>query len=449
MAYSNIKLPDGKIQRVSHPVDWSDDQIKEAVYKYMPQYKMPSKKDNAQNTGNLDDFKNKLKSMLTESAIGSVGNISQNVASSLLPQNESSQQFAKGYGQAVPRSLASGARSISQLFGKELSPEIQQQNPESLMESLGQGGGKALAYGSMAAPIVAGAEALAPAAIPEFASLLAGSGTAGAALSPKGERTSGALEFAAPVAAFKALSPTLKLFTPKSLASAFRNVVPEKTYGKIQEQYGKVKKSLEDVFDFVSDQSKERGISKVGELDEDIFKNALDYGYKTRSFKTLVEKAKTGDYDSVRRLYSRLGEMGEKAGKGNDWEKKEMMDEIRQDINSGLSEHFKNTGHKDLSQWLDAAKNGWSQLIKTYHTNPTIRKLVSSNQEVPETLKPLMKNRKDIKNVLKVHPEAQKDIDAVKTKEAFKNAYEKLKSRGLTGGILLSGAKYLKGKSED
>ncbi len=374
-----------------------------------------------------------LRSMFANALSRQLGQIGQYAASSVLPDD-----VAKGFGNAVPQSLLSGIRGAGQLFDQDLLPEIEEQSPESFGEAAGQVLGKATGYGALASPFIAAGEA----AIPGVIGSLLGSGTAGAVLSPTGERLEGAAEFAAPVAAGKALAPVLS-FGGKSLGAALRKVTPKKTYTKIQDQYDAIKNSLQDIFQFVEKQSEERGIKNVGELNDDIFDTAIEYGPRTKSFKLLIDRARKGDYKDVRRFYSKAGEISRKSGKANDWEKKEIFDEIQHDINDGLSEHFKNTGHSDLAQWLDAAKNGWRQMIDTFEKHPSIRELVGDNKLVPSTLNPLTEDSVRMRKLLKANPDVAADIEAIKQKEAFKKAWEKTKKRAITAGGLALGSKFL------
>src|SRR5690606_7366532 len=361
-----------------------------------------------------------------------------------LDAQEKINPLLKGFSEEIPRTFAKGTSAIGQLFGNEIFPGVESTDPQSASEMLGQALGKGIGYGAMAAPFVAGSEAI----IPGIIGTLGGSALAGAALSPSGERLSGAAEFAAPVAAIKAIEPLAK-FGFKSALASMRKVTPEKTYNKIVDKYDEFKGALENIFDFVSKQAKERGISQVSELPDEVIDTALSYGSKTRSFQSLAEKARTGDYDAIRKFYTQLGEIERKAAKAKDWEKEDIFSELKQMINEGLESHFAVTGHKDLAQWLNHARNGWRDLKQTFESPhmPAIRKLVGENREFPTSLTPLLKKSVSREKLFKAVPELQKDIETYLQKESFKKAWEKAKKLGITSSALFLGGK-LTGKSE-
>jgi len=369
-----------------------------------------------------------LKQSLMDIGTQMLGGTGESLAKNLLPQG-----LARGYGQQTGRSLEKAGKGLTQLISDEDIPKVKEYVPQNIQELIGQIGGGIGANVGAAAPLIAAGEALAPAALGEFLpSLLSASG-AGAALSPKGERMQGAMEYAAPMAAFKATEPLIGSLL-KALKAHRRKVMPENTYDKLVQAYDNKKNVLGDIFQFVSNEAKQRGIEKVGEIPPEVFEMAEEYGLKTPSYKLLLKNAKTGDYDAVRRLYSRAGEFERKAEKSQDWEKAHVFNEIKQLINDGLSEHFKQTGHPDLGQWLDYTRQGYRRLQNLYKSpfEPKIRKLVGENREYPETLKPLTRNARSTKALLDAHPEVAHDIEAYNTLKQFEEKLKKAKARGKT-----------------
>lgn len=203
----------------------------------------------------------------------------------------------------------------------------------------------------------------------------------------------------------------------KSIKSALRPVDVEKTYGGIQKAYEEANSKLGNLFEFVTKQAKDRGIENVGKIDETFIDDAKNLLPASKTNKKLISNAGEGNYESIRKLYSKIGQYRRNA---KDFETAELYDDLRDRINDSLKNHFISTGNKDLSQWLDAAKSGYSQLKQTYESTPMLRKLVGESQEIPETLKPLMKKNTEMARIRELHPEIEKDIAAQNTRKNLK-----------------------------
>lgn len=203
----------------------------------------------------------------------------------------------------------------------------------------------------------------------------------------------------------------------KSIKSALRPVDVEKTYGGIQKAYEEANSRLGNLFEFVTKQAKDRGIENVGKIDETFIDDAKNLLPASKTNKKLISNAGEGNYESIRKLYSKIGQYRRNA---KDFETAELYDDLRDRINDSLKNHFISTGNKDLSQWLDAAKSGYSQLKQTYESTPMLRKLVGESQEIPETLKPLMKKNTEMARIRELHPEIEKDIAAQNTRKNLK-----------------------------
>ena len=381
------------------------------------------------------DLSSFFKKGITQSLVNTLGDIGAQTTGAF-----GNEDYGRGVGQGVSQSILSGSSGIGKLTNLYDMPKPDLPLSDSIIQSLGQTVGQGAGYGAMTAPFVYGAGAIAPEVAGTLLPELIGAGTAGAAMSQPGERVSGALENAAPLALFKGLAPLVKYGT-KGAKAYFSKVVPEETYKKIITQHNQISDRLSNIFNFVKNQAKERGINKIEGLDDDLFKNALEIGPKTKEYKTLVEKAQTGDYEQLRKLYSRADKYSRKAAKAENWEKQELFDEIKEMINDGLEEHFANTGHKDLSQWLGAAKSGWSQLKEMYGTENVIKKLVGPNKEIPKTLEPLTKNSTSMNRLMAAHPDVAKDLETLQTQEDFAKALKKAIGLAKSSGVLYLGSK--------
>lgn len=373
-----------------------------------------------------DSLGDAIRKSLFNRFVGDIGRAAQPAAEMFAPKS-----VAKGFTQAVPRTFMSGARNISQLLGSDFIPEIKQQSPQSAGETFGKLLGQGAAYGVMAEPIASSVSGLIPDAAGSLLPKILGGATAGATLSPRDERIEGALEFAAPVLAYKAVEPLAK-FGTKAIKSSFHKVKPEETYNKLIDLHDSIENRLGNIFEFVGEQAKKRGVDNVKQILPEAYSAAREHGIKSQAFKNLVDKAEKGNYDSIRRLYSRISDFERKADKAGQWEKVEEFQNIKDLINQGLSEHFEQAGHKDLTQWLDAARKGYRQLKNTFvnRQKGAIKNLIGENREFPETLKPLMKKSIPIQNLLDAAPEVKSDVMKAIQKNEVAEALSKMKKRG-------------------
>lgn len=231
--------------------------------------------------------------------------------------------------------------------------------------------------------------------------------------------------YAAGLGAIKGLGAGLK-----GAKLAIRPVDVEKTYGGIQEAYNNENKRLGDMFSYVSKEMKNRGIEKVGQIDKDFIEDARKILPASSTNKILLEKVEKGNYDDIRKLYTKVGK---KIRSAKDDDVRELYEDLRTRINNGLLRHAEQAGQKDLSNVLNEAKSGYSQLKKTYESTPWLRSLVGEKQEIPSSLEPLKKKSAAVSRIKELHPEIEKDIGA-------QNVRKNLKRLGI-GAALYKGYK--------
>jgi hypothetical protein len=195
----------------------------------------------------------------------------------------------------------------------------------------------------------------------------------------------------------------------KAAKLAIRPVDVEKTYGGIQEAFNAENKKLGDMFSYVSDEMKNRGIENVGQIDKTFIQDARNILPSSKTNKILLDKVELGNYDDIRKLYTKIGK---KIRTAKDDDVKELYEDLRDRINEGIQNHAEKTGQSDLSSMLNEAKSGYANLKKTYESTPMLRKLVGESQEIPQTLAPLMKKNTQMARIRKLHPEVEKDIAA-------------------------------------
>lgn len=218
--------------------------------------------------------------------------------------------------------------------------------------------------------------------------------------------------YAAGLGAIKGVKGALK-----GAKLAVRPVDVEDTYGVIQEAYNKKNKELGDMFKYVSQEMKNRGVANVGQIDKDFIKDAKEILPSTKTNRILLDKVEQGNYDDIRKLYTKVGK---KIRTAKDDDVRELYLDLRDRINNGLTRHAEKTGQTDLSDILNQTKSGYANLKKTYESHPVLKNLVGEKQEVPETLKPLMKNNAAMQRIRQMHPEVEKDIAATNVRKNLK-----------------------------
>jgi outer membrane lipoprotein SlyB len=192
-------------------------------------------------------------------------------------------------------------KSLAGIKGEYYEPEIVPEG-EGFAYGLGEMLGQAPLYGAIAAPIAASGGAL---GAPIIGGLLGGA-VAGAATTP-GDVPGRAL--GAAMGAIPAAIPGLKL--PNVIKTLMTKSEPRKLGLQIQSSHDAKKAAAQKLYNTVSEEAGKRGISKV-QMDKDLINQAMDYLPETKASRDLINKASTGDYDSVRTLQSDLRKRAEK-----------------------------------------------------------------------------------------------------------------------------------------
>lgn len=204
-----------------------------------------------------------------------------------------------------------------------------------------------------------------------------------------------------------------------------------------------------DAFKLVSDEVNDRGINKIHGIHENQINDLKQYFPVTRASVNLINDAKSGDYNALRKvqtdLYSRA-----KKNLGSDFESDRLkgaeMLEKRNDINDMISNHLKNTGNHDLNELLNLARNDWSTLQNTYYnenmSNSLINMFNKKFRKTPKNLINLLSEESlPIKNLLDFHPGLDKKLGGYKVQQ---NVLKILKNYGLPVGTALGGYEYAK-----
>ncbi len=214
-----------------------------------------------------------------------------------------------------------------------------------------------------------------------------------------------------------ALSPLSKLMPhiTSEISKGISKIKPESPYKFIQKSYDVKEKGLSDIFSNVSKEANKANI-KIN-LPKNLISEIKKIGPKTDKFNNFVDKAKSGDYDALRKLQSELFTRGKTYTKSQLASENDFgahLFEQRAKLNDSIIKSLENSGRHDLAEKLTEAKHGWKKLEDLYHSNPIISKLVGSERETPLTFNPLRKESTFIKNLKEEHPEIQNKLNNIR-----------------------------------
>lgn len=199
-------------------------------------------------------------------------------------------------------------------------------------------------------------------------------------------------------------------------------------------------------FKKVSDEINNRGISQIP-IEEKTIDEIRDFFPKTKQANALLDKARSGDYNSLRKVQSDLYTKGKNSLKSpleSERLRAEEMFEKRDDINQSISNHLKNMGQHDLNEILNKARTDYRTLQKVYYhpkINNAIVDLVDSDtRKIPKNLiKILQEESKPMQELRDFHPGLEKNISSYILK---KNSLSYLKKYGLPVGAATLALKY-------
>lgn len=300
-------------------------------------------------------------------------------------------------------------------------PNFLNPNPESTLESAGQTIGN---IGSGLLLPGAGAYRGAKATEGILSKLLSGA-TQGAALGYAGNednRGIGALTGAltGSLGSIPAVASALK--------SAYKN-----PFHLIQEAHDTQDKFLSKIFSDVSKEAKKSDI-KI-EIPKKLLKEISETGAPTKAFDALLNKAKKGDYDSLRKLQHELflrGKSKRSSGIPSESDMGDLIFEQRDELNGLISNALHARGRSDLAEQLDTARQGWRELENTFYSNPTIAKLVGAKREVPLSFSTLRKQSTSNKNL----QQAVEGLDErMKLNKKSRDIAKLITAIGVTGGL--------------
>lgn len=234
-----------------------------------------------------------------------------------------------------------------------------------------------------------------------------------------------------------ALSPISKLLPgiQSGISKGVQKIKPESPYHFIQKAYDVKEKELSNIFSNVSKEANRENI-KI-DLPKNLINEIKKTGPKTDRFNNFVDKAKSGDYDALRKVQSELFARGKNYSKSHLASENDFgahLFEQRAKLNNAIIKSLEEAGRPDLAEQLTKAREGWRNLEETYHANPIISKLVGEEREVPFTFGALRKESSFIKNLKNEHPEIQRKLNNIRRAKQVSTALAGLGLKALYSG---------------
>ncbi len=204
-------------------------------------------------------------------------------------------------------------------------------------------------------------------------------------------------------------------------------------------------------FETVSNEVNNRGITQVP-ISPNSIEKLQEYFPKTRTVNSLLDRAKIGDYNSLRKIQSDLYTKAKdnlKSPLESERLRGSEMLEKRDDINQSISNHLKDTGNYDLDNILNNARKDYSTLQRIYY-NPKINKSIinmvdTASRKIPKNLTNILQEQsKPMQKLRDFHPGLEENL---KKYQITKNALSPLKKYGLPAALGAFGSyEYMKNK---
>lgn len=211
-----------------------------------------------------------------------------------------------------------------------------------------------------------------------------------------------------------------------AIAQKIMSLKPD-AYKAIQEGYDTKLKRLGNMFESVEKDVAKKGIKQI-KLPEQLFDEIEQVGPQSKIFKKFLEKAKGGSYKDLRKLNTELFKRGQKYSSSifpSDVERGEDMFAARNQLNDVISKALDSVGLNESADKLRKAMGGYKNLAETYHSHPTISKLVGPSRKIPQKSGVLREQSTEINRLRAMHPEIKKQQDFEK----------KLRAAAAIGGL--------------
>lgn len=226
------------------------------------------------------------------------------------------------------------------------------------------------------------------------------------------------------------IEPSGILSTKKSIANSILN------------KHDALENKASQGFQTVSDEVNKRGIPPVV-IDKSKIDDLSGFFPKTKQANALLDQARSGDYNALRKIQSDLFTEGKK-NLSSDLETDRMRGrerfEKRDEINQAISDHLNNTGNNDLADLLNQSRNDYKTLQDVYYNANmpnAIKKMVDKNvRKIPNNLiKVLQEDSNPMQQLRNFHPNLESDLRGYAIKNNAMKTVKKYAPYAVGGAI--------------
>lgn len=232
------------------------------------------------------------------------------------------------------------------------------------------------------------------------------------------------------------------------------SINPRDLITKIQAGHDAMKSVASNLYNQVKDAATARGVDKIplNQKITDTINSAKEYMPKTKAFKDLFKKAEDGSYEALHKLQSSLGDRIRKFRSSKNIAEQDLgegLNEHRENLIDYIKDHFTNTGHQDLADDWQKARETTAKLHDIYYPKkePMIGRIVHEDTRImpknPMTF--LSKESTSMRRLMNEHPDVMQGFETYNKRADLMNKLTNARNVGI-GGLGLYGT-YAGGKT--
>jgi hypothetical protein len=225
------------------------------------------------------------------------------------------------------------------------------------------------------------------------------------------------------------------------IGSAIKPITKNSIKNSIIESHDLLKKKATDAMNEVEKEVKNRGISKI-DINPKFIDSLKRYFPKTDASKELINRAKKGEYEDIRKLQTDLFTHAQANAKSKleaDRFKGKEASEKRDKLNKLIADHLRDTGHPDLADKLNVARKDYRMLNEIYFDPGLNRGLMnmvdSKKRKIPKNLINLLNEDSNaMSKFMSFHPGLESKVNKYGLQKNISNYLKKSAKVGLPLG---------------
>lgn len=231
---------------------------------------------------------------------------------------------------------------------------------------------------------------------------------------------------------------------PEAVNLLRSKVDPKELIKNIQRGHDSLKSYSAGLYNKVKDAALDRNVGDVPVTQKltKLLDDAKEYMPKTKAFQELFKKAENGSYEAIHKMQSSIGDRIRRLKSSKniaDQDMGEILDDHREELIDTIKDHFNKTGHPDLANDWQEARESYRKLHEIYYPKkaPMIGRIVhEESRAIPKNpLSFLSTESKPMERLFQQHPEIKEGVDTYNKKRELIN---KLTTRAkIAGGSAL------------